>query len=40
MLFSISTPRIRSTRTLQIYGRVDNIFDNRYATYGTFFDMD
>ena len=25
-------------KTLQIYGRVDNIFDNRYATYGTFFD--
>ncbi|WFU19352.1 TonB-dependent receptor [Bradyrhizobium sp. CB3481] len=22
----------------QIYGRVDNIFDNRYATYGTFFE--
>lgn len=27
-------------KTFQIYGRVDNIFDNRYATYGTFFDMD
>jgi outer membrane receptor protein involved in Fe transport len=26
-------------RTYQIYGRIDNIFDNRYATYGTFFDM-
>jgi outer membrane receptor protein involved in Fe transport len=25
-------------KMLQIYGRVDNIFDNRYATYGTFFD--
>lgn len=25
-------------KTLQIYGRADNIFDNRYATYGTFFD--
>ncbi|MBA2397197.1 MAG: TonB-dependent receptor [Bradyrhizobium sp.] len=25
-------------KKLQIYGRVDNIFDNRYATYGTFFD--
>ena len=25
-------------KTIQIYGRVDNIFDNRYATYGTFFD--
>ena len=27
-------------KTFQIYGRVDNIFDNRYAAYGTFFDMD
>lgn len=26
------------TRGFQIYGRVDNIFDNRYATYGTIFD--
>ena len=25
-------------KTFQLYGRVDNIFDNRYATYGTFFD--
>jgi outer membrane receptor protein involved in Fe transport len=25
-------------KTIQIYGRVDNVFDNRYATYGTFFD--
>ena len=25
-------------KTYQIYGRVDNIFDNRYATYGTFFE--
>jgi outer membrane receptor protein involved in Fe transport len=25
-------------KTFQIYGRVDNIFDNRYATYGNFFD--
>lgn len=25
-------------KTFQIYGRVDNIFDNRYATYGTFFN--
>jgi outer membrane receptor protein involved in Fe transport len=25
-------------KTYQIYGRVDNVFDNRYATYGTFFD--
>ncbi|WP_035721146.1 TonB-dependent receptor [Bradyrhizobium sp. ARR65] len=25
-------------KTFQIYARVDNLFDNRYATYGTFFD--
>lgn len=25
-------------KTIQLYGRVDNIFDKRYATYGTFFD--
>jgi outer membrane receptor protein involved in Fe transport len=25
-------------KTYQIYGRVDNLFDNRYATYGTFFN--
>ncbi|SHK73223.1 Outer membrane receptor proteins, mostly Fe transport [Bradyrhizobium lablabi] len=25
-------------KRFQIYGRVDNIFDNRYATYGTFFN--
>jgi outer membrane receptor protein involved in Fe transport len=25
-------------KALQIYARADNIFDNRYATYGTFFD--
>jgi outer membrane receptor protein involved in Fe transport len=25
-------------KTFQIYARADNIFDNRYATYGTFFD--
>jgi iron complex outermembrane receptor protein len=25
-------------KTYQIYGRVDNIFDNRYATHGTFFN--
>ena len=36
--FQSAYARIRSTRTFQIYGRVDNIFDNRYATYGTFFD--
>jgi iron complex outermembrane receptor protein len=26
------------TKNLQLYGKVDNVFDNRYATYGTFFD--
>lgn len=25
-------------KTFQLYSRVDNVFDNRYATYGTFFD--
>jgi outer membrane receptor protein involved in Fe transport len=25
-------------KMFQIYGRVDNVFDKRYATYGTFFD--
>jgi outer membrane receptor protein involved in Fe transport len=25
-------------KTFQVYGRVDNVFDNRYATYGTFFN--
>jgi outer membrane receptor protein involved in Fe transport len=25
-------------KTYQVYGRIDNLFDNRYATYGTFFD--
>ena len=25
-------------KNFQIYARADNIFDNRYATYGTFFD--
>lgn len=25
-------------RKFQLYGRIDNVFDNRYATYGTFFD--
>jgi outer membrane receptor protein involved in Fe transport len=25
-------------KTFQIYARLDNVFDNRYATYGTFFD--
>jgi iron complex outermembrane receptor protein len=27
-------------KTYQLYGRIDNIFDNRYATYGTFFERD
>ncbi|MBR0846537.1 TonB-dependent receptor [Bradyrhizobium diazoefficiens] len=26
------------TKQVQLYGKVDNIFDNRYATYGQFFD--
>ena len=26
------------TKQIQLYARADNIFDNRYATYGTFFD--
>jgi outer membrane receptor protein involved in Fe transport len=25
-------------KSLQIYGKIDNAFDNRYATHGTFFD--
>ncbi len=25
-------------KTFQLYGRVDNIFDNRYSTFGTFFE--
>jgi outer membrane receptor protein involved in Fe transport len=25
-------------KSLQVYGKIDNLFDNRYATYGTFFD--
>ena len=25
-------------KTWQLYARADNIFDNRYASYGTFFD--
>ncbi len=28
------------SKTFQIYGRIDNLFDNRYATYGTFFEVD
>ncbi len=27
-------------KTFQIYARVDNLFDNRYSTYGTFFETD
>ena len=26
------------SKTFQVYARADNIFDNRYATHGTFFD--
>jgi iron complex outermembrane receptor protein len=28
------------TKNIQFYGRVDNVFDNRYAVYGTFFERD
>lgn len=28
----------RVDKNFQIYGRIDNIFDRRYATHGTFFD--
>jgi len=28
------------TKNIQFYGRVDNVFDNRYAVYGTFFQTD
>jgi len=27
-------------KTIQVYGRINNVFDNRYATYGTFFETD
>ena len=27
-------------KTFKLYGRVDNIFDRRYATFGTFFETD
>jgi len=30
----------QATKQIQFYGRVDNLFDNRYATYGTFFEAD
>lgn len=26
-------------KTFQLFGRVDNVFDKRYSTFGTFFDM-
>jgi outer membrane receptor protein involved in Fe transport len=25
-------------KNFQLYGKIDNIFDKRYATYGQFFD--
>jgi len=28
------------TKNIQLYGRVDNVFDKRYATYGRFFDRE
>src|ERR1700736_6599484 len=31
-------PSYQLNKTFQIYARADNIFDNRYATYGTFFN--
>jgi iron complex outermembrane receptor protein len=27
-------------KNVQLYGRIDNLLDNRYATYGTFFETD
>jgi outer membrane receptor protein involved in Fe transport len=27
-------------KNVQVYARIDNVFDNRYATYGTFFETD
>src|SRR6266567_4455434 len=36
-VFNVHAP-YQINRTFQVYGRIDNIFDNRYATYGTFFD--
>ena len=39
---SYATLNVRTSyqldKTYQLYGRIDNVFDNRYATYGTFFD--
>ena len=35
---STPTRPTRSRKTVQIYARVENILDNRYYTYGTFFD--
>ena len=26
------------TKNIQVYARVENVFNNRYYTYGTFFD--
>jgi outer membrane receptor protein involved in Fe transport len=28
------------TKNIQLYGKIDNIFDKRYATYGQFFDRE
>ena len=30
----------RVTPHLELYGRIDNLFDRRYATYGTYFETD
>ncbi|MGY4364499.1 outer membrane receptor protein involved in Fe transport [Bradyrhizobium sp. LB1.3] len=38
-VFNLNTS-YQVTKNLQIYGRVANIFDNRYSTLGTFFDRE
>jgi iron complex outermembrane receptor protein len=30
----------RIDKSVQVFARVDNIFDRRYSTYGTFFETD
>jgi iron complex outermembrane receptor protein len=32
--------RWKLSRTVELFGRVDNVFDSRRATYGTYFDAD
>ena len=36
-MFNVHTS-YQINKTFQIYGRIDNVFDNRYSTLGTFFD--